>query len=216
MQTLWSRPIAVPLLAAACALGCRADTETRASSSSAEPALAPAAVPKAADPATVKILSLDPAASRFDFEAAKITRTHRGSFKQFSGSATLVGGALQAVTVEVETPSLEADEPKLAAHMKTADFLDVEKFPKATFKSSSIVEKPSGAYTHEIAGALTLHGITENVTFPATVNVTPASVSGSGEVRIDRKKFGVVYPGLPDDLIKDEVVLKPSFVFTRK
>jgi len=61
-----------------------------------------------------------------------------------------------------------------------------------------------------------LHGITENISFPATISVTLASVSGSGEVRIDRKKFGVVYPGLPDDLIKDEVVLRPSFVFTRR
>jgi polyisoprenoid-binding protein YceI len=213
-----SRSIAVPLLAALCALGCRADTEAAPSSAGAEGSMATpaAAVPKAADPATVKILSLDLGASKFDFEAAKITRTHHGSFKQFSGSATLVGGALQAVTVEVETTSIEADDPKLAAHLQSADFLDVQKFPKSTFKSSSIVEKPSGAHTHEIAGALTLHGITENVTFPATVSVTPASVSGSAVLRIDRKKFGVVYPGLPDDLIKDEVVLKPSFVFTRK
>ena len=210
------RQICVTLVAAACAVGCKSEAETT-TSASAEPTATGAATPaKATDPATVKILSLDPAASKFEFDAAKITRTHHGSFKQFSASATLVGEELQSVTAEVETPSIEADDPKLAGHLKSADFLDVEKFPKATFKSSSITKKPSGAYTHEINGALTLHGVTENVTFPATVSVTPAAVTGSGELRIDRKKFGVIYPGMPDDLIKDEVVLKPSFVFTRK
>jgi len=217
------RSIAVALLAAACAPGCKSDTEAGGSTVGAEGTAAPpaaaapvAATPKGADPAAVKILSLDPSASKFEFDAAKITHTHHGSFQQFSGSVTLVGGALQSLSVEVETPSVQADEPKLTEHLKTADFLDVEKFPRATFKSSSIVEKVSGAHTHEISGALTLHGVTQNITFPATVSVTPASVSGSGEVGIDRKKFGVVYPGLPDDLIKDEVVLRPSFVFTRK
>lgn len=210
------RQICVTLVAATCVLGCKSEAETSAPTPSSEPSATPAATPpKATDPATVKILSLDPAASKFDFDAAKITKTHHGSFKQFSASATLVGEELQSVTAEVETPSIEADDPKLTGHLKTADFLDVEKFPKATFKSSSITEKPSGAYTHEISGALTLHGVTENVTFPATVAVTPTSVTASGELRIDRKKFGVVYPGMPDDLIKDEVVLKPSFVFPR-
>jgi hypothetical protein len=46
--------------------------------------------------------------------------------------------------------------------------------------------------------------------------VTPTTVSGSGTIRIDRQKFGVKYPGMPDDLIKDEVVLEPNLVFTRK
>jgi polyisoprenoid-binding protein YceI len=211
------RQFCVTLVAVACTVGCKSETETKAPSTTAEPSATPTATTaKATDPATVKILSLEPTASKFDFDAAKITRTHHGAFKQFSASATLVGEELQSITAEVETPSIEADDPKLTGHLKTADFLDVEKFPKATFKSSSITKKPSGAYTHEISGALTLHGVTENVTFPATINITPANVTGLAEVRIDRKKFGVIYPGLPDDLIKDEVVLKPSFVFIRK
>jgi len=113
----------------------------------------------------------------------------------------------------VDTTSIEADDPKLTGHLKTADFLDVEKFPKATFKSSAIQKKPAGDATHEISGDLTLHGVTQAVTFPAKVSVTPAGVTGSGTIKIDRQKFGVRYPGLPDDLIKDEVSLEPTFVF---
>jgi polyisoprenoid-binding protein YceI len=206
------------LAASACLPACKSSEPPSTTTSAAQPAPTAPAAPaaKATDPASVANLALDPAASQFDFEAAKITRTHKGAFKRFSGSATLVADDLQSLAVEVETPSLEADDPKLAAHIKTADFLDVEKFPKATFKSRSIQKKPAGSATHEVTGELTLHGITQEVSFPATVGVTPTTVTASGTIRIDRQKFGVKYPGMPDDLIKDEVVLQPKLVFTRK
>jgi polyisoprenoid-binding protein YceI len=176
----------------------------------------PAVVTKALDPATVQTLPLDPAASSLELVAAKVTRKHDGSFKQFSGNATLVRDQIQGVSFEVETASLTTDTEKLTAHIKTKDFLDVEKFPKATFKSTSIVPKPADGATHEVTGQLTLHGVTNEISFPVNVVMTPESVKGSGEIHIDRKKFGVVYPGMPDDLIKDDVVLKPVFVFPRK
>jgi polyisoprenoid-binding protein YceI len=61
-----------------------------------------------------------------------------------------------------------------------------------------------------------MHGVTAQISFPATIDVTPDSVTGQAEIRINRQKFGIVYPGMADDLIKDEVVLKPVFVFLRK
>lgn len=176
----------------------------------------PAASPKATDPASVATLTLDPAQSKFDFVGAKITQSHDGQFKQYTGTATVVGGELHSVVVEVATASVESDDPKLTGHLKTADFLDVEKFPKATFKSLGISKKPAPGATHEISGELTLHGVTQPITFPATVNVAPTAVTASGQVTIDRQKFAITYPGMADDLIKDAVVLKPSFVFVKK
>lgn len=213
------RKLCISLLTvAACVAACKSPEPSASTAASAEPAksTSPGEAPKPTDPASVKTLTLDPSASKFDFVAAKITRSHNGQFKNFTGMATLVGEQLQSVAVEVDTASIEADDPKLTEHLKSPDFLDVAKFPKATFKSSSITAKPAGGATHEIAGALTLHGVTQEVTFPATVSVTPSTVRGSGELRIDRQKFGVKYPGMPDDLIKDEVVLKPTFVFAQK
>jgi len=192
-------------------------TETSTSAAQPVPVAAAGEAPAKTDPASVKTLTLDPAASKFDFDAAKITKTHHGSFKQFAGSATLLGDELHSLAVEVETPSVEADDPKLTGHIKTADFLDVEKFPKATFKSSRVTEKPSSTgATHEVTGALTLHGVTQEISFPVTVTQTPESVTGKAEVAIDRQKFNIKYPGMPDDLIKDEVLLKPTFVFSKK
>jgi polyisoprenoid-binding protein YceI len=211
------RPLFIALLAATIGLpACKTSdnaTETRSPAESPAGAAAPAEAPKATDPASVKTLSLDPSASKFDFSAAKVTKTHHGSFKHFTGIATLIGDELQSLAVEVDTASIDVDDPKLTGHLKTTDFLDVEKFPKATFKSSGIQKKPAGEATHEISGDLTLHGVTQAVTFPAKISVTPAGLSGSGVIRIDRQKFGVRYPGLPDDLIKDEVTLEPSLSF---
>lgn len=184
--------------------------------STAAPGAEPTATPQATDPASLKTLTLDAAQSKFDFVAAKITKSHNGAFKQYSGIATVVGDDLHSVVVEVETASIEVDDPKLTGHLKTADFLDVEKFPKATFKSSAVTKKATAGATHEITGALTLHGVTQQITFPVTVNVAPTAVTASGQITIDRQKFSVTYPGMPDDLIKDDVVLKPSFVFVQK
>jgi polyisoprenoid-binding protein YceI len=189
---------------------------TPSASPSTPPTAPSAATPNAAQPGALTTLTLDPASSRLQIVAAKITRSHDGSFKQFTGSASLAGEQVQSVSFEVDTASLETDTEKLTEHIKTKDFLDVEKFPKASFKSSSIVAKPAGTATHEITGELTMHGVTAPISFPATIDITPDSVTGRAEIRVNRQKFGIVYPGMPDDLIKDEVVLKPLFVFLRK
>jgi polyisoprenoid-binding protein YceI len=200
------------LFTAASAAACKSESAPAGPTASAEPA----ATPKAIDPESLKTLALDPAQSKFDFVASKITKSHSGSFKQLTGTATVVSGELHSVVVEVETGSVEADDPDLAGHIKTADFLDVEKFPKATFRSSNITKKALPGATHEVTGDLTLHGVTQPITFPVTANVAPATVTASGQVTINRQKFAVTYPGAPDDLIKDDVVLKPSLVFVQK
>lgn len=215
------------LLALALALGaCQAnekkpETHSAPLTPAASPAATPStgsssATPKAAEPATLTALTLDPASSKLQLVASKVTRSHDGSFKQFTGSASLAGDQVQSVNFEVDTASLETDTEKLTAHIKTKDFLDVEKFPQATFKSSNIVAKPDGAATHLITGDLTMHGVTSQISFPATIDITADSVTGRAEIRVNRQKFGITYPGMADDLIKDDVVLKPVFVFLRK
>ena len=45
--------------------------------------------------------------------------------------------------------------------------------------------------------------------------MSAGSAKGTAEFTIDRKQFGIVYPGMPDDLIKDEVLLKLDLSFKR-
>jgi polyisoprenoid-binding protein YceI len=218
---------AVPcLLALALAVACQSEKKADSQVAPLAPATPaaqtapnpsnPSVITKGAESADASQLTLVPDSSKLQLSMAKITKTHSGSFGKFTGNATLSGEQVQSVSFSVDTASLQTDTEKLTEHVKSKDFLEVEKFPTATFKSSSVVAKPVGGATHEVTGELTMHGVTQQISFPATIDITPDSVTGRAEVAIDRQKFGVAYPGMPDDLIKDEVVLKPTFVFLRK
>jgi len=71
------------------------------------------------------------------------------------------------IDVTIDINSLSSGFEALDTHLKSADFLDVEKFPKATFKSTSI--KKTGEKTADIIGDFTLHGVTKPVTLNATL-----------------------------------------------
>ena len=173
---------------------------------------ASAAAPLVAAPAPASAVkySFSNADSRIDFVGAKITRKHDGSFQTFTGTVNLVDGdpSKSSVTTDIEIASIKTDEEKLTGHLKSGDLLDAAKYPKATFTSTSI--KPGGdkGATHTVTGNFQLHGITKSITFPATVKASGDAVEVDAEFAINRKDFGVVYPGMPDDLIKDDVLLK--------
>lgn len=164
----------------------------------------------AAKPAGTETLLISPENSKVEFIASKVTRTHHGSFKQFSGTIELVADNIPGsrVTIDIDTGSVVADDDQLTGHLKTADFFDVAKFPKATFVSTKIEPSNSGASTHTVTGNFELHGVKKSITFPATIQVTPENVAVDAEFAINRKDFGIVYAGKADDLIRDEVVIK--------
>ena len=197
--------------------GCQDPTKgkPKAEISSATPAPAP---PPAAAPATGEALTLDPSGSKVDWVASKVTKSHNGKFNQFTGRIDLVGAKAEAskVTVEIELGSVEADAPKLTEHLKSADFFDVAKYPKATFTSTEIkAGGPAGA-THTVTGVLDLHGVKKTITFPATVLVSDSQVGVKAEFSLNRKDFNINYPGAPDDLIRDDVLLKLDVKAPRK
>ena len=163
-------------------------------------------------------LTITPENSKIDFVAAKVTRSHDGSFKQFTGTVDLLNSdPLQSiVSVWIETASVVTDEPDLTKHLQTPDFFDVAKFPKANFVSTKIEPSAASGTTHTITGNFDLHGIRKSISFPATIQVTPTSVSVVSEFAINRKDFGLVYPGKADDLIKDGVVIKLNLNVPRK
>jgi len=151
-----------------------------------------------------------PAGSKVEFVGAKVTRKHEGAFNVFSGAIELVDGdaTKSVITAEVATASLTADDPKLTEHLKSPDLLDVEKFPKASFTSTTIKSGGEAGATHTVTGNLTLHGVTKSIAFPVKVELGSDTVDAHAEFAIHRKDFGIVYPGMPDDLIKDEVLLR--------
>src|SRR3954464_14412895 len=163
-------------------------------------------------------LTITPENSKIDFVAAKVTRSHNGSFKRFTGTVDLLNSdPLQSVvSIAIETASVETDEPDLTKHLQTPDFFDVAKYPKANFVSTKIEPSTANGATHSITGNFDLHGIKKSISFPSTIQVGPTSVSVNAEFAINRKDFGLVYPGKADDLIKDGVVIKLNLNVPRK
>ena len=150
--------------------------------------------------------------SSIDFIGSKVTGIENCSFKKFTGSIDLVEGkpAESSVNVDIDLNSVEAKIGKLTEHLKSADFFDVAKFPKATFTSSEVKVGGEKGATHTVTGILDLHGVKKVLTFPATIKVEADTVSVASEFSVNRKDFGLVYPGKADDLIRDEVLLKLS------
>lgn len=144
--------------------------------------------------------------SKFSFVGAKVTGKHDGGFKTFNGTIEVPGTELakSRVKATITPASAFTDSEKLTGHLLSADFFDVEKFPTATFVSTSI--KPAGD-AFEVTGDLTLHGVTKSITFPAKLAINGDEVTATAEFAINRKDFGIVYPGKVDDLIADNVAM---------
>lgn len=93
-----------------------------------------------------------------------------GKFKIYEGkvSSTKAGADFTDAKIDfsVDAASINTDDEKRDGHLKSADFFDVEKFPKITFKSTSMKPgKTKGTYV--LAGELTMHGVTKPVTLTA-------------------------------------------------
>ncbi|TPV93716.1 MAG: YceI family protein [Myxococcales bacterium FL481] len=171
---------------------------------------------KADKPATagpVKSFRLDGSKSKIGFVGAKVTGDHRGHFGELTGKLEAAGGEPAKLEIEVKTASVEADHEKLTGHLKSPDFFDVEKFPTAKFVAKTFAKEAKDGATHKVTGELELHGVKKEVSFPATIEASDAGAKGKAAFTINRKDFGIEYPGKPDDLIKDDVLLELELVF---
>ena len=93
--------------------------------------------------------------------------------------------------------SAQADDPRLTNHLKSPDFFDIAAHPRATFTSTAVrASGPAGA-THTLTGELSLRGVTRAISFPATVAVSPTELTARAEFTINRRDFGITYPGCP-------------------
>ncbi len=195
------KTIGIALIALALATGCSKDPGKD------HPAVQ-ASAPAAPTIVTGKTYTFGPGDSRIAFTGAKVTATHDGSFQRFTGTVTVPDGQIErgAVTVDIDMDSLTIEPAKLLGHLKTKDFFDVPTYPHALFASTTIARRADGRY--DVTGNLDLHGVKKSITFPATIAVTGDGVTANAEFSINRKDFSILYPGMPDDLIKDNVLVK--------
>jgi polyisoprenoid-binding protein YceI len=111
--------------------------------------------------------TVDRAQSHVEFEARHLgIAPVRGTFTQFEGTLELGDDLARGrVYGSVSVASLDTNQGKRDAHLRSPDFFDAERFPKLTFESSEI--RRLDAETFEIAGDLTIHGVTRPITLSA-------------------------------------------------
>ncbi len=152
--------------------------------------------------------------SKIGFTGSKVTGSHDGGFKTFTGHFTLAGGAPvgndHKVTIDMR--STWADDEKLTGHLKSDDFFGVETYPISTFDVTGVEKQEDGSY--HIAGNFSLHGVEKNIKIPASVSMEGETVKITSEFDINRKDFDINYPGKQDDLIRDEVVIRFDLIAT--
>lgn len=199
---------------------CEDPSANKAKAKTSEPSTANAnAAPANTLTAAATALPINPDNSKIEWTGSKVTGSHDGGFKQFSGTINLVGEKPETsgVNVDIETESVYTNPDQLTQHLKTADFFDVKNFPKATFTSTKIeADTSGGADNYSVTGDFDLHGVKKSITFPATIKVGPDDVSVKSEFSINRKDFGIMYAGKADDLIRDGVVIKLDLKAPRK
>jgi polyisoprenoid-binding protein YceI len=126
-----------------------------------------------------------------------ISKVH-GRFAKWSGALQLDPKDLSSSSVDVtiEAASIDTQVADRDAHLKSADFLDVAKFPQLTYRSKRI-EKAGDGY--RVTGDLTLHGVTREVTLEAEFAGTGKDPWGneragfSAKTALERKDFGLVW-----------------------
>lgn len=129
--------------------------------------------------------SVDPANSRVEFEARHLgIAPVRGSFKAFEGALELgddLAGARAYGSVSVA--SLDTNQEKRDAHLRSPAFFDAEQFPELTFESGEI--RALDAETFVIGGQLTIHGVTRPITLTAEVKGTETDPAGARRLALE-------------------------------
>ena len=146
------------------------------------------------------------AESTIGFTASKVTRTHNGGFKKVAGKIPVADGKIAgAPEIKIDLTSLWADDDRLTGHLKSPDFFNVQKYPVATFAVTAV--EGAGAQS-KVTGNLDLHGVTKSISFPATIEIKDNNLLAKADFAINRRDFNINYPGMPNDLIRDNVVIK--------
>lgn len=201
--------LAITLLAGSLLAGCAANpaTDRPAAVVNTPTSSSPAPTPSTDPNAKSRTFEISAWNSKIGFVGSKVTGSHEGNFKTFRGMIEVVEEepTRSRVEVTIDMGSVEADDPDLTDHLKSADFFDAPKYPEATFKSTQIAKSDKG-YT--VTGDLSLHGETKSISFPAEIALTPEGPTAKAEFSIKRFDFKIMYPGKADNLIRDEVLIK--------
>jgi len=163
---------------------------------------------------------IDTKESKVYWTAGKITgSSHTGHILIAVGTVNVKGKSVSSASLNIDLNSIvctdienEEYNKKLVGHLKSDDFFSVEKNPNAGFEITSVKKSNGSEYT--VIGKLSIKGITNEISFPAKINVSGGKVTANGTATVDRTKWNIKYgsasffKGLGDKTIKDEFEVK--------
>jgi polyisoprenoid-binding protein YceI len=125
--------------------------------------------------------------------------TVRGSFTDFSGTAHLdtAHPAASTVTLRIKTASVDTGQPDRDAHLRSADFLDVETYPEIVFVSTDVEQVEADVYA--VTGDLTIRGTTRQISVDFTLTGSAQDPFGQtrvgfeGALAIKRSDWGLTW-----------------------
>jgi polyisoprenoid-binding protein YceI len=162
----------------------------------------------------VRPFEIDRSHSEVDFQVRHLLSKVRGRFNDFSGAIEFDHEQPERsrVDVTIQAASIDTGEPDRDKHLRSADFFGVETFPTLTFVSTSVT--PRGDNRYDVAGNLTIHGVTQSIVLPATFLGAATDPWGNtklgfeAELTLNRKDFGLTWNAALETggfLVGDEV-----------
>ena len=175
---------------------------------------------------TAQTYQIDSSHSGANFSVKHMMVTNvSGRFSNVKGAVTFDEKNLSKSSIEatVDIETINTNEPKRDAHLKSPDFFDVAKFPQMTFKSTKVYK--AGGVT-KADGDLTLHGVTK----PVTLTLTELSgevkhpmgtiVRGAvATTKISRKDYGLTWNKTIEAggvVVGDEIAITLEIELSRK
>lgn len=159
---------------------------------------------------------VDPAHAKVTFSTVHNTISDvEGLFNTFTSNVTATKADFSDAVFElsIDVKSIDTEIKMRDDHLRSADFFDVEKFPKLTFKSTSI-ENTETKNRYKLKGNLTMHGVTKAVTVDLWYRGTIKDAQSGNEIAgfqvtglLNRLDFGVGTK-FPEALISNEVLIK--------
>lgn len=173
--------------------------------------------------------NLDVSKSKIKWIGKKFLGAHWGWVNFKSGSIQFDGTKILSGEFEVDMTSIRNEDlkdkemnAKLVGHLKSEDFFSVAKFPTAKFviiHSTPLKPDKPGEPNLAITGKMTIKGITQTISFPATIKAEGNKITAKATFEIDRTKFDVRYgsgsffDNLGDNVIYDNFTLELNLTF---
>ena len=135
---------------------------------------------------------IQPEASEITFRATSRLMNADGRFSRFSGDVMVDPTVLTSgrINLTIDAPSLDTGIEMRDKHLRSSDFLDVERFPTVVFQSLRVEAAGRRA---TVVGRLTMHGVTREIAVPIDVQITNTALVASGEFIVNRGEYAIIY-----------------------